>query len=136
MNPLLLPPRLVLRALDDLHVLAGAAASLPAVEQRLTERIDALEDTVADAIERAAEINATAGIVSERLADVARALPELERALGTIEGINISATTLAQTVEPLQGAAERLGALADRLPQLPVRRRSGGRTSIDPPPQN
>ena len=35
MNPLFLPPRLLLRALDDLHALAEAARRLPGVEERL-----------------------------------------------------------------------------------------------------
>ena len=42
MNPLLLPPRLLFRALDDLHTLAVAAARLERVEERLNERADAI----------------------------------------------------------------------------------------------
>jgi len=44
-------PRLLVRALEDLHVLAQAASELTAVEARLTERFDALEDR-ADQLDR------------------------------------------------------------------------------------
>ena len=48
MNPLdILTGRLLLRLLDDVHTLALAANELPAVEERLTERIDRLESAVA-----------------------------------------------------------------------------------------
>jgi hypothetical protein len=38
-NPLLLPPKLVLRALDDLHTIAQAAAGLEDIERRINERL-------------------------------------------------------------------------------------------------
>ena len=43
MNPLLLPPRLMLRALDDLHTLARVAGRLMEVEGAATERLTRLE---------------------------------------------------------------------------------------------
>lgn len=42
MNPLLLPPRLLFRALDDLHTLALAAGRLERVEESLNARADAI----------------------------------------------------------------------------------------------
>ena len=42
-NPFLVPPRLALRALDDLHSLALAAERLPAFEEKLDARFDAVE---------------------------------------------------------------------------------------------
>ena len=110
LQPLLLPPKLVLRALDDLHTLAQVASTLPAVELRLTERIDALEARAAEAVQ-------AVNLLIERADD-------LERALQAVEGINASAATLAQAAEPLQNAAERLGRVAERVPQgLFARRR-------------
>jgi len=42
-NPFLVPPRLMLRALDDLHSLALAAQRLPDFEEKLDAHFDALE---------------------------------------------------------------------------------------------
>ena len=124
MHPLLIPPRLALRLLDDLHALAEAARTLPAVEARLTDRIEVLETRAAEAIAavdtltaRADDALAVGRDVAATGREVARALPELERALDSIEGINQSATTLAQAAEPLLVAAERLGRIVDRVPQ-------------------
>ena len=120
----LIPPRLALRALDDLHAIAEAARTLPAVETRLTERIDALETRAAEAIAavdaitaRADDALAVGRDVAATGAEVARALPELERALQSIEGINASARTVAGGVEPLLSAAGRVGRIVDRMPQ-------------------
>ena len=49
-NPFLLPPRLALRALDDLHAIAEAARRLPTIEASLVERFARLEER-ADGIE-------------------------------------------------------------------------------------
>ena len=49
-NPFLLPPRLALRVLDDLHAIAEAARRLPTIEATLVERFARLEER-ADGIE-------------------------------------------------------------------------------------
>ncbi len=121
--PLTLPPRLLLRALDDLHAIADAARTLPAVEERLTRRIEALEQRAAEVLElgerlddRAGgflelggELRQVAGQVVERADAVVAALP-------AVEAMGQSATKLAAAAEPLQGAAERLTKLVDRFP--------------------
>ena len=43
MNPLLFPPTLIKRALDDLAALADAARRLPALEEQVIGRIDRVE---------------------------------------------------------------------------------------------
>jgi hypothetical protein len=127
---LTLPPRLVLRALDDLHALAEAARTLPEVERRLTARVEALEVTgrellvlgervevsVQAAVAAAAALDAhgadllgAAERLDQRLGSVVEALP-------TIEAFEASAKALAQAVVPLQGVADRLGRVVDRLP--------------------
>ena len=61
MNPLLFPPALIKRALDDLGAIADAARRLPALEQEVIERIDRVEGemlTRADTI--VAELGASA----------------------------------------------------------------------------
>ena len=119
MNPLLIGPSLLLRALDDLHTIAQAAAGLEDIERRidarlaeivaLGERIAALDDRVDGIDARAVEILATGERVEQAAKDVAvvgrqiaDALPVLQRAI-----------TMA---EPLEGAVERLGRIVDRLP--------------------
>ena len=125
MNPLLLPPKLVLRALDDLHTIAQAAAGLEDIERRIDERlvaIIALGERIAeigDAVDgRLDEVMATGDRVEQAAQEVAlvgrqvaEALPVLQRAI-----------TMA---EPLEGAVERLGRIVDRLPGG-VRQRGGG----------
>ena len=54
--------------------------------------------------------------MSERAREVTVAGGELAAAFPTIERTTQIAETLALTVEPLQGAAERLGRVVDRLP--------------------
>jgi hypothetical protein len=120
---LVLPGRLLLRALDDLHELAVAARSLPGIEHRLTERVDALESRAAATLElgeailglgrrideRGAQVLAQGELLAERAAVVAEeggrladAIPTLRRAI--------------EIVDPLQGTVERLGRMMDRLP--------------------
>jgi len=140
MNPLTLPPRLLLRALDDLHVLAQAAAELPAIEARLTERIDALDaraegilafgeriDARAEAILALGErIDARAGeivAVGDRVDGVMAVGDRLDARAAEVAaaGREVAAAipTLQRAVElslPLEGAVERLGRFVDRLP--------------------
>lgn len=49
----LLPMRLAVRALDDLHRLARGAGELPEVEARLAQRVDELEDRMAQLLDAA-----------------------------------------------------------------------------------
>ena len=129
--PVLGPARLLLRALDDLHAIALAARvlaerdprdgdpdlrglaadltaiaetarSLPRVERALTARIEELDARLAGVLE-----------VAERIEG---GLPSIDRVLASIEALGGAAGTLAMAVGPLQGAAERLGRVADRLP--------------------
>ena len=117
MNPLLIGPGLILRALDDLHTIAQAAASLEDIERRINERlgaivalgesIDARVDEILATGERVEEAAKDVAVVGRQIAD---ALPVLQRAI-----------TMA---EPLEGAVERLGRIVDRLPGG-LRARSG-----------
>ena len=151
LGTLLLPPKLALRALDDLHTIAVVAKELNGRLDRLEQRAEAIQDQLGVAIdvaqmieqrgeeaialavrldERAVavlelgvraeehmdEVMAQAALISERAAlvattgaEVAAALPLLQRAL--------------ELTEPLEGAVERLGRVVDRLP---VGRRAGG----------
>jgi phage shock protein A len=151
-NPLLLGPRLALRALDDFHTIAEAAGQLASTLQALERRADRIETQLAIVIdvarqieergeeaiaaaeridkqaraalrlaarvdERVLEVLAASETISERAlevaargAEVASALPLLERAL--------------ELAEPLEGAVERFGRIVDRLPGAVVRGRA------------
>jgi len=150
-NPLTLPPRLLFRALDDLHAIAEAARRLPDIEatlidrfERLEQRADAMEDQLQRALELGERINDRGagiletgerlleqgaalherggvileqGVVLERrAAEVAESGRELAATFPTLERAAEIGETLAQAVEPLLGAADRLGRMADRLP--------------------
>lgn len=78
--PLVIDPRLIVRAFEDLHAIASAA-----------RRID-----------------------------------EVLAAVDTLRALDARAREAIAAVEPLQGTAERLGRIADRLPGAPRRPARGG----------
>ena len=124
-DPRILSPRVWLRALDDIHTLSTAAVEalddlhavaevargLEDVEARLTARIESAEAVLEEAV----------GIARGLLAFEDRAGELLEAA----QVLNGAATTLAAAVEPLQGAIERLGRIADRLPGAGGKKKKG-----------
>jgi len=62
-NPLLIGPSLVLRALDDLHAIAEAARGLPDRVNGLDERLERIEDQVEDALIAAGRSRNTASTI-------------------------------------------------------------------------
>ena len=99
MNPLTFPLRLLQQGSDDIHALATASSRLAAAseslvgfEQRLLERIDAMEATTRHTLEQLRTLDAA------------------------VEKLNASTATLAAAVEPLQGVSERVARLAERIP--------------------
>ena len=115
-GPRILDPRLWLRAFDDLHTLSEAAVAalddlhavaeiakgLEDIEARLTTRVESAQETLEEAVAIARRLL----VIDDRAAEV----------LESVQILNAAATTLAAAVEPLQGATERLGRIADRLP--------------------
>ncbi|HSD80041.1 MAG TPA: hypothetical protein VLB47_05250, partial [Solirubrobacteraceae bacterium] len=63
MNPLLLPPRLVLRALEDLHAVAAAAGDVTSRLNGIEERAEHIEATMRRAVDVAIAIEHRAGQV-------------------------------------------------------------------------
>ena len=142
-NPLLLPASLLLRALDDLHTIALAAARVSEVEERLDERFaelialgDRIERVVGDGLRLGESIHATLENF-DRLADAileqgklvenaGREVAETGRRLTDSLPAVERAITMA---EPLEGAVERLGRMVDRLPGGGARGAGGGRGS-------
>lgn len=144
-NPLLLPPRLLLRALDDLHQIAVAARDIGPRLTTLQERADSIEDQLGEAIGIAGEIEARgreaiemAGRIDAR-AEAVLALADRvdERAseiMAEAKVIQLTAAEVAvrggqvaealpllqralELAEPLDGTVKRLGRLVDRLPE-------------------
>ena len=134
MNPLLLPPKLVLRALDDLHALATTVS-------RIDERADEILEMGQAIVDRADRMDERAGELVDRLDKQADALLEQSKALHEqaaailVQGERVEEAgrevaargaelaealpVLQQAVEmarPLEGAVERLGRMVDRLP--------------------
>jgi ABC-type transporter Mla subunit MlaD len=149
--PFLLDPRLIARALDDLHTIArvagGLEARLASAERTVEEAIVAaralagIEARAVDLLERVDRVDARFGeilgsldqlgsvdahiVELVRLAEEVRdGLPGLRQVLTTVEQLGTTTATLATTAEPLQGAAERLGRIADRLPAPRARKKA------------
>lgn len=152
MNPLVAvivaPPRLALRALDDLHSLAGTGERAITLLERLDARADRIEGELDRVIslghrleERAGDLSAmgsqfqhlgdalltearstqTIGAeVAKRGAEIAAALPLLQRAL--------------DLGEPLEGAIERAGRIVDRLPGGRARAAMAPKPEVPPAP--
>ena len=110
--PFLLGPRLVLRALDDLHAVAVAARELPEIEARMTEQLRSAEAELRRARKTA---DARAGALLAVLERLDAELPSLAEGVDSIRSLEAATRTLASAVEPLQGTAERLGRISDRL---------------------
>ncbi len=110
----LLPVSLALRALDDLHALAGAAAELPEIEARLARRVDDLE-------ERMAELLAAADGGRAELRAAVRAARRLDgraaSAVTTLGGLDGQAEAVVAEVKAFQA---RVGDVLDVLSRLEV----------------
>jgi predicted nucleic acid-binding Zn-ribbon protein len=117
---LTLPVRLLGRAFDDLHAIAQAAAAIPRIERRIEdlrreledmpEHVDGLRDAFEGSNREVHEVGERMGPLTEELrrlrAEVTPRLGQMQEELGDV----------ADVVEPLEPAAERLGRLANRLP--------------------
>jgi methyl-accepting chemotaxis protein len=111
-----LPPRMVMRALDDLHSIAVAARALPEIEARILARVAEIQEQFEQALEIGRSLDARGGeltALGEKLDAHAAAFLELSTGL---DEMNRSAEAMAAVAEPLHGAAERLGRIVDRLP--------------------
>ncbi len=134
MNPLvdglLLPSKLALRTLDDLHTLATTAERAVTLLERLdarAARIEAQLDSgmaLGRALEARAEQIADMGTQFDKLGDSLLAEARATQRVGTEiaqRGAEIAAALpLLQRAldlgEPLEGAIERAGRIVDRLP--------------------
>lgn len=110
LDVLTLPPRLVVRALDDLHTLAvssqrlaDSVAQLPKIEQRLRGRLEQLD-------------RALGGMV-QLGEDMRRTIEHLETLERAVVKLTTSTVGLISAIEPIGGITRRVGRIADRLPR-------------------
>ena len=145
MNPLLFPPALVKRALDDLSALADAARRLPGLEEQVLERIDfvsseafarvdALNDQLAALRAEMAPIRELAALRAEMapireltavregvepLAEDIRAVRHAVDGLEPLlEQVNTRLGAMAERIQLLRQDLGPLGELADKIPGI------------------
>jgi septal ring factor EnvC (AmiA/AmiB activator) len=92
---ILMPGRLAVRALDDIHDLAQSARSIPHVHDEIARLRIELQD------------------LPEHVDGLRDAFEGSNREL---DQVNDQLSDMRQVVEPLEPAAERIGKLAERLP--------------------
>lgn len=134
---LLIPPKLILRALDDLHTIARSAERGVATLDDLDQRAERIEDLGERFLEVGKRLDVRAGEILEfgesfeqlgrELHSQARVMDEHARQVEALGAeIVASLPTLEQAVtlvSPLEGAVERFGRAFDRLP--------GGRRAME-----
>ena len=132
MNPLLFPPALVKRALDDLSALADAARRLPGLEEQVLERIDfvssevfarvdALNDQLAALRAEMAPIRELTAVREgvEPLAGDIRAVRHAVDGLEPLlEQVNTRLGAMAERIQLLRQDLGLLGELADKIPGI------------------
>ena len=115
MNPLLFPPTLIKRALDDLGAIADAARRLPSLEQQVIDRIDRVQGemlTRADTL--VAELAALRGEM--------KPIEELPSIRSGIEPLDDDMRAVRESVDELEPLmrelSTRIGGLDKRLEAL------------------
>lgn len=81
----------------------------------LTDTAKALKGDTAELIDGGQDLTDTAKRLDVDLRTLQSFLPRLVQALDTLERLEDEIETVAETVEPLQGAAERVGRMTRRL---------------------
>lgn len=168
MNPLgvagviTLPPRLALRALDDLHVIATSAREISGALDNFERRADAVVEQLNTGVDLLARIEAMGGRIeqmggridarAEAILVMGAGIEETARSVLTQgSAIEKAARELARSgdalaaalptlqrglelAEPLEGVVERVGRMVDRLPGgSPRRSQTPPGTPTSPP---
>lgn len=116
------PASLTVRALDDLHQLAEASRWALQRRDDASATVQELKDQLTELIavqRQAVETQRSLAGLQAQLVELVTRLessPQAEAALKAMDDLRESLETLAGTTEPLQGAAESIGRVADRLP--------------------
>src|SRR5918997_5576473 len=120
MNPLLFPPTLIKRALDDLSAIADAARRVPGLEAQLLARVDRIEGEVLSHL-RVMELELShlepirLGIepLDDDMKAVRQSVDDLEPLIAQLNG---RLDGLTQRIEALRQQLSPLGELADKIP--------------------
>jgi hypothetical protein len=123
MNPLLFPPTLIKRALDDLGAIADAARRLPALEEQVITRIDTVEaaglSRIDTLIEELRALRAEMAPI-QQLAGVREAVEPLDddmRAVrDSVDDLEPLMRELVERLEAMRQDLAPLGDLADKIP--------------------
>ena len=130
MNPLLFPPALIKRALDDLGAIAEAARRLPRLEQEVIDRIDRIEgEMLARADTIVTELGALRGEMTpiRELASIRKGIEPLDDDMRVVREsvdeleplmreVNTRLDGLDKRLEGLREDLAPLGELADKIP--------------------
>jgi hypothetical protein len=125
MNPLLFPPTLIKRALDDLSAIADAARRLPGLEQQVVDRIDTISGkALADLAEIRKGIDRLRGELApisqlEQVREGIEPLDEDMRAVRlSVDGLEPLLIQVNERLERLHADLAPLGELADKIPGI------------------
>ena len=111
---LLAPVRLPLRLLEDVHRIADAAEDVRKSLKPLEDDIDGLREAFEGSNR---ELAALRDAFTPHFARLHAELLSLRAQLGPqIDSMQSDLSDVSDVVEPLEGAAERVGRMADRLP--------------------
>jgi hypothetical protein len=83
--------------------------------RELTAVAAALEQDTRELIDGGSRLTAVSELIEADLRVVRAALPRIVEGLGSVEELEGAVETVAETIEPLQGAAERVGRVTQRL---------------------
>ncbi len=123
MNPLLFPPTLIKRALDDLGAIADAARRLPALEEQVITRIDTVEaaglSRIDTLIEELRALRAEMAPI-QQLAAIREGIEPLDddmRAVrDSVDDLEPLMRELVERLEAMRQDLAPLGDLADKIP--------------------
>jgi hypothetical protein len=112
MNPLLFPPTLIKRALEDLGAIADAARRLPALEEQVIERIDRIEG---EALGRVDVVIAELEQVRDGIAPLD---DDMRAVRDSVSGLEPLLRDVSGQLGALRSDLAPLGELADKLPGI------------------
>jgi hypothetical protein len=125
MNPLLFPPTLIKRALDDLSAIGDAARRLPALEEQVLDRIDRIERL---ALARADSLTEELRAVRAEIAPI-REITKVREGIDPLDedmrAVRDSVDDLEPLIRDVNAQLEQLrselgplGELADKIPGI------------------
>jgi len=115
MSFLTLPPRLVLRALEDLHALASAARRLPEIQRYLERRLDRLDDHLSRGLAAAHRLEENTPPVADVLDLVKRLTAAAAKAGDRAESLERVATRLEPAASSLDATGAEIVAVGPDL---------------------